>query len=178
MNFLEKGIQSLGNFAFQGSRSLRPKSPSHDVIPPKLIKEAAALIARPITSIINCCIEHCCYPVSWKMGMVTPLYKKDDEFCKINYRPVTVLPALNNIFEMLLSGQMYELYNGLLSDFISAYRKFYSCETSLLRLTEDWRMMRDRGELVAVVSMDLSKAFDVIQYPLLLSKASNFSKKI
>ena len=31
-------------------------------------------------------------------------------------------------------------------------------------------MMRDRGELVVVVSMDLSKAFDAIQYPLLLSK--------
>ena len=30
--------------------------------------------------------------------------------------------------------------------------------------------MRDRGEPVAVVFMDLSKAFDVIQYPLLLSK--------
>ena len=30
--------------------------------------------------------------------------------------------------------------------------------------------MRNRGELVAIVSMDLSKAFDVIQYPLLLSK--------
>ena len=140
------------------------------MIPPKLIKEVAAVIARPITSIINCCIEHCCYPASWKMGMVTPLYKKDDEFCKINYRPVTVLPALNNIFERLLTGQMYEFYNGLLSDSISAYRKCYSCETSLLRLTEDWRMMRDKGELAAVVSMDLSKAFDVIQYPLLLSK--------
>ena len=146
------------------------KSPGHDMIPPKLIKEAAAVIARPITSIINCCIEHCCYPASWKMGMVTPLYKKDDEFCKINYRPVTVLPALNNIFERLLSGQMYEFYNGLLSDFISAYRKFHSCETSLLRLTENWRMMHDRGELVAVVSLDLSKAFDVIKYLLLLSK--------
>ena len=70
---------------------------------------------------------------------------------------------------------MYEFYNGLLSDFISAYRKFYSCETSLLRLTEDWRMMRDGGELVAVVSMDLSKAFDVIQYPLLLSKLTAYS---
>ena len=31
-------------------------------------------------------------------------------------------------------------------------------------------MMRDRGELVAVVFMDLSKAVDVFQYPLLLSK--------
>ena len=64
---------------------------------------------------------------------------------------------------------MYEFYTGLLSDFTNAHRKFRSCETSLLRLTEDWRMMRDRGELVAGV-MDLSKAFDVIQYPLLLAK--------
>ena len=30
--------------------------------------------------------------------------------------------------------------------------------------------MRDKGEHFWVVSMDLSKAFDVIQYPLLLSK--------
>ena len=30
--------------------------------------------------------------------------------------------------------------------------------------------MRDRGELVAVVSMDLSKAFDVIQHDLLTAK--------
>ena len=30
--------------------------------------------------------------------------------------------------------------------------------------------MGDRGELVAIVSMDLSKAFDVIQHDLLLAK--------
>ena len=97
------------------------------------------------------------------------MFKKNDEHSKVNYRPVTVLPALN-IFERLLAGQLCEFYREILSDYISAYRKFHSCETSLLRLTEDWRMMRDRGEFVAVVSMDLSKAFDVIQYPLLLSK--------
>ena len=81
-----------------------------------------------------------------------------------------MLPAINNIFERLLSGQMYEFYNGLLLDLVGAYRKVHSYETSLQRLTEDWRMMRDRGELVAVVSMDLSKAFGVNKYPLLLSK--------
>ena len=113
------------------------------MIPPELIKESAAAVAWPMKSIINCCIEHCCYPASCKMGSC--LYKKDDEFSKINDRPITVLPALNNIFERLLSEQMYEFYNGLLSDFISAYGKFHSCMTSLLRLTKDWRMMRDRG---------------------------------
>ena len=29
------------------------------------------------------------------------------------------------------------------------YMYIYSCEIALLRLTEDWRRMRDRGELVA-----------------------------
>jgi len=31
-------------------------------------------------------------------AQVTPLFKKDDELSKANYRPVTVLPAINNIF--------------------------------------------------------------------------------
>lgn len=142
----------------------------HQMIPTQLVKDVAAVIAEPLTSIFNYSIENC-YPANWKMGTVTPLFKKDDELCKVNYRPVTVLPALNNIFERLLARQTYELHLEILSDFISAYRKLHSCETSLLRLAEDWRMMRDRWELVAVVSMDhLFKAFDVIQYPLLLSK--------
>ena len=50
----------------------------------------------------------------WNEKQVTPLYKKDGEFRKINYRPVTVLPTLSIIFESLLSGQMYEFYTGLL----------------------------------------------------------------
>jgi len=37
-------------------------------------------------------------------------------------------------------------------------------------MTEEWRRMRDQGDIVAVVSMDLSKAFDVIQHSLLLAK--------
>ena len=103
------------------------------------------------------------------MGQVTPLFKRDEELDKRNYRPVTVLPCLNNIFERLLSVQIQDFILGLLSDFVSAYRKGYSCETALLKLTEDWRACRDRNELVAVVSMDLSKDFVTIPHPLLLA---------
>ena len=59
-----------------------------------------------------------------------------------------MLPVLNNIYERLLAAQLGEFNSAILSDFFSSYRKFYSCETTLLRLTEDWRCMRDRGELV------------------------------
>lgn len=104
------------------------------------------------------------------MGQVTPLFKKDDESNKANYRPVTVLPVLNNIYERLLAAQLGKFYSAILSDFISSYGKFSSCETALLRLTEDWRCMRDKGELIAIVSIDLSKAFEVIKHDLLLAK--------
>jgi len=104
------------------------------------------------------------------MGQVTPLFKKDHEFNKANYRPVTVLPVLNSINERLLATQLSVFYSAILSDFVSSYRKLCSCETTLLRLTEEWGCMRDRDELVAALSMDLSKAFDAIQHDLLLAK--------
>ena len=50
---------------------------------------------------------------------------------------LSVLPVLNNIYERLLAVQLGEFYSAILSDFISSYRKFYSCETALLQLTED-----------------------------------------
>ena len=146
------------------------KSCGHDMISPRLLKESAVVIARPIANIINSSISQCKYPVSWKMGQVTPLFKKDDELSKANYRPITVLPAINNIYEKILVLQLNDFYGSILSDIISSYRKFHSCETSLLRMTEEWRSMRDNGQLVGIVSMDLSKVFDVIQHPLLIAK--------
>ena len=59
---------------------------------------------------------------------------------------------------------------GSYQTFLFAYRKFHSCETSLLRHTEDWRRSRDKKELVGIVSLDLSKAFDTIPHALLLAK--------
>ena len=110
------------------------------------------------------------YPSRWKTGQLTPLFKKNDELSKGNYRPVTVLLALNNVFEKLLASQLDQFYTELLSDYISAYRRHYSCETSLMRLTEDWKRSLDDKKIVVGISMDLSKAFDTILHGPLLAK--------
>ena len=108
----------------------------HDVV---VTDKKQMAIAGPIAAIMNHSIRTGQYPSRWKLGQVTPLFKKDDELNKSNYRPVTVLPALNNVFERLLSAQMGDFYQNILSEYVSAYRRYHSCETSLLRLTEDWR---------------------------------------
>ena len=99
---------------------------------------------------------------------VTLLFKKDELYEK-NYRPVTVLPILNNIYESLVSDQLSVYFKDILSGFISAYRKNYSCERTLLRPKEEWRASLDNKELVAVISLDLSKAFDCVPHELLVA---------
>ena len=133
------------------------KACGHDTITPRPLKESASVISGPLGELMNESIKQYKYPSRWKTGQVTPLFKKNDELSKGNYRPVTVLLALNNVFEKLLASQLDQFYTELLSDYISAYRRHYGCETSLMRLTEDWKRSLDNKQIVAVISMDLSR---------------------
>ena len=50
----------------------------------------------------------------------------------------------------------------ILSNFISAYKKPYSSNHVLSRLTENWKKSRNNKNFLSNVLMDLSKAFDCI----------------
>ena len=43
---------------------------------------------------------------------------------------------------------------------MTAYRKKYSCEVTVLTLVEEWKQAVDRKELATISSTDMSKAFD------------------
>ena len=53
---------------------------------------------------------------------------------------------------------------------MAAFRKQHSCETTLIRLTEDWKSAADRKECVTVLSTDMSKAFDSLHSALMIQK--------
>ena len=44
------------------------------------------------------------------------------------------------------------------------------CQSTLLRLVEDWRNALDNRQYAAAIMMDLSKAFDCLPHGLLLGK--------
>ena len=63
----------------------------------------------------------------------------------------------------------------MLTNYTSAYRQHHSHETSLIRLIEDWqRQSLDKKQIVVVISMDLSKAFDAIPHGLLPAKLTAY----
>ena len=74
------------------------------------------------------------------------------------------------MFESFLCEQIIEKIDTHLYDKLSAYRKTHSCETNLIRVTEDWRKAMDNKECVAVLSTDMSKAFDSLHHALMIKK--------
>ena len=52
----------------------------------------------------------------------------------------------------------------------SGYRKGYGCETLLLKMNDDLMKEADKNNLVALVLLDLSAAFDAIDHGILLKK--------
>ena len=59
---------------------------------------------------------------------------------------------------------------GIFDSFMSAYRRRYSCDILLIRLIEDWKIGMDQVYTAAILSTDMSKAFDSIHPMLLLAK--------
>ena len=59
--------------------------------------------------------------------------------------------------------------NNLMPDYQSAYRANFSCETALLKLTNDLLWAMEHQEVTPLVAIDLSAAFDMVDHDLLLS---------
>ena len=83
---------------------------------------------------------------------------------------MSVLPTVTKISERLMQSQLNEHINQVLSQFLCCYRTGFSSQTPLLLLIEGWTVMLDNKGYAGAVVMDLSKAFDTINYELLTDK--------
>ena len=144
------------------------KSIGHDKIPPRMLTMACNVLAPSLTNIFNVCIQTSNWPEQWKRGIWVPLHKKDNHSDIKNYRPITILAAVDKVFEQLLSNQVTQFMEPHLSNCLTAYRKQNSCET--IKLMEDWKEALDSSNVVGILLTDLSKAFDSLHPPLLLAK--------
>ena len=126
----------------------------YDKILPRTLRDGADALAYPLSVLILCA-------TAWKLAEICPVFKTDDPRDKSKKRPVSILVTLDKVFEKCLARQLSDYFSSILSPFLSAYRRGYTCEAVRLRLIEDWRNALDNKCVVG-------KAFDMIPHHLLL----------
>ena len=60
--------------------------------------------------------------------------------------------------------------NNILYSSLGAYRKGHGCSQVLIFAIDEWKRSLDQNNVVGMVLMDLSKAFDAIPHDLLIAK--------
>jgi len=78
------------------------KSPGFDKVGATLVKKCCATLSLILTKIFNGCVSLGIYPDGMKVARVVPILKSGCKKEFSNYRPISILPVLNKIFEKLI----------------------------------------------------------------------------
>ena len=102
------------------------------------------------------------------------MFKDESLTERDNYRPISILPGISKVHESIVNNdlQRFAADNGLISDHQFAYTRYSSATVALIIAVDSWKFAIDTGEKVVCTFLDLSKAFDVIEHPILISKLS------
>ena len=139
-------------------------------IPTKILVDTCDISSPFITKIYNNSILQTKFPLGLKLADVTPVHKKDDRTDKINYRPISILPAISKIFERFMYEQISTYIGKHLSPYLCGFRKGHSTQHCLSVMLERWKSALDKNKIAGALLTDLSKAFDCLNHELLIAK--------
>ena len=134
----------------------------------------ADLISIPLCNIFNNSLSSGLFPDDWKCARVTPLFKQGERTDVNNYRPISVISIIAKVFERIVYDQLHSFLENeeIITNQQSGFRSLHSTVTALLEATGSWAVDIDRGNVNAVVFLDLKKAFDTVDHDVFLGKLS------
>ena len=155
-------IQNLKNKNSQGP----------DEVPISVVKKLNLLICPILANLINESLKLGEYPNCLKMGKVLPIFKSGNHMEPGNHRPITLLPAINKIFEKLIYNRLisfFETYK-IINTNQHGFRSGHSTELATCKFYEDVLINLNNNHASCAVIIDLSKAFDSVNHQILLHK--------
>ncbi len=122
---------------------------------------------------VNLSLQTGCFPDIWKIAILKPLLKKRDlDPVFGNLRPISNLSSISKLTERAVVDQVqcYLTTNSLYPLLQSAYRKYHSTETALLKVKNDLLMNMNKGHMSILVLLDMSSAFDTVDHEILIQR--------
>ena len=150
-------------------------SPGPDSFHPKLFRDLASSLGRPLGMLIQKSLSEACVPEEWKIGHIVPIFKKGSRREASNYRPVTLTSVMSKICESFVRDRIMEhvITTNQLSPAQHGFIPRRSCVGQILRCLEDWTQQIEKGCPVDITYLDFQKAFDAVPHRRLLHKLND-----
>lgn len=148
------------------------KASGPDGIGNMLLKNIAHSITKPLTLLYNKSLVSGKFPKQWKLANITAIHKKNDPSNAKNYRPVSLLSCLGKVFERTVHNIIYDHLerHHLLTERNSGFKKNDGTINQLTHILDHIYAEIDKRRDVAVIFLDITKAFDKVYHKGLLFK--------
>jgi hypothetical protein len=83
------------------------KNAGHDEVSAKMIKKISENIIKPLTYIYNLSFQTGKIPNFFKLAIISPIYKANENNLFENYRPISVLTCFSKLLEKLICTNDY-----------------------------------------------------------------------
>ena len=112
------------------------------------------------------------FPDMFKIAKVVPIFKGGDHSKLVNYRPVSVLPAVSKILERLMYNRIVQFVDkySLLSKWQFGFRSHKSTQDAIAYFVDHVTNNLDEHRDVCALFVDVAKAFDSLNHDILLHK--------
>ena len=148
------------------------KAAGLDNLSGRFLKDGASVLAKPISQICNLSIKYSQFPTNCKIAKLKPLFKKGSKTTPKNYRPISLLPLISKIIEIIIHGQTQKFLdeNNILYRYQSGFRKSFSTDSCLSYLNNKIATGFESGLYTGMILIDLQKAFDTINHDVLINE--------
>lgn len=156
------------------------KASGPDDVSSWVLNKFAAILAAPISSILNCSFNEETVPTNWKRANVItiPKTKPVKDIIK-DLRPISLTPVISKVAEEFIIEK--DLKQAILSVIDSnqygGIEKSSAC-MALISMIHQWSKATDgNGASVRVTLFDFRKAFDLVDHNILLNKLKTLDIK-
>ena len=148
------------------------KAPGFDSITTTHIKNHHLILAPIISRLINDSLNSGTFPEILKQTKIIPLHKSGDQSIVSNYRPIALLSNIEKVVEKFIHSKIVSFLEkkNILGLRQFGFRQNSGTLSATINILSRAQEAIDSGFYVAIMFLDLSKAFDCVNHDVLLNK--------